>query len=51
MSYGLVTSRGIEEIEVEREELTEPNFRGNDADLRDPERFFRYALARAVVKF
>ncbi|BDA40840.1 hypothetical protein COCOBI_01-4940 [Coccomyxa sp. Obi] len=35
--------RGIEEIEVEREELTEPNFRGSDADLRDPERFFRVA--------
>lgn len=34
--------RGFEEIEVEREELTEPNFRGSDADLRDPERFFRY---------
>ncbi|KAK9916847.1 hypothetical protein WJX75_007796 [Coccomyxa subellipsoidea] len=33
--------RGFEEIEVEREELTEPNFRGSDADLRDPERFFR----------
>ena len=34
-------SRGFEEIESTSEELTEPNFKGSDADLKDPERFFR----------
>jgi hypothetical protein len=36
---------------VEREELTENNFRGSEADLQDPDRFFRSACGEIEGSF
>ena len=33
--------RGLEEVNFEREETTEDNYSGNEANLPDPERLFK----------